>query len=382
MGVYINTGIAGFESLRNDNYVDKSMLIAHVNSLINTEQRFICVSRMRRCGKSVSAYMLESYYMETVDSRTLFDDLQIAQDPSYATHRNRYPTIFLDLTGFLPMTKGRPRMVEAISPSLIRNLQDEYPDVNLYGETDLLLALYKVTKHTGKQFIMFVDEWDMFIREHYTMPGLVDEYFDLLRHLFCSSESKDIFALVYMTGIMPIKKFDNQSGLPNFIESTMLNPGTLAPFFSFSADEVRTLCQSNNLDYATMCNWFDGYQFGNLTHRFNPVAVVKTIWHEKFRPYWSQTGSWHTIEDYVSMPYEGLKDATLQLVAGESIPVDVTTCQNDMHVVRSKDEALTTLILLGYLSYDCNTHTCRIPNQDVASAFGIVTRVLKWVKEY
>lgn len=201
MGVYINTGIAGFESLRNDNYVDKSMLIAHVNSLINTDQRFICVSRMRRCGKSVSA------------------------------------------------------------------------------------------------------------------------------------------------------------------------------------DEVRTLCQNNNIDYASMCDWFDGYQFGSLTHRFNPVAVVKTIWHEKCQPYWSQTGSWHTIEDYVSMPYEGLKEATLQLVAGESIPVDVTTCQNDKHVVRSKDEALTTLILLGYLTFDCNTRTCRIPNKDVASAFGIVTRALECVKE-
>lgn len=81
------------------------------------------------------------------------------------------------------------------------------------------------------------------------------------------------------------------------------------------------------------------------------------------------------------MPYEGLKEATLQLVAGESIPVNVTTCQNDMHVVRSKDEAITTLILLGYLTFDCNTRTCRIHNKDVASAFGIVTRALECVKE-
>ena len=83
MGTYINIGNAGFQRARNGEYVDKSGLIAVVNSTLNTEQGFTCVTRCRRFGKSMAAKMLNAYYDWSCDSRDLFADLKIAKDPSF-----------------------------------------------------------------------------------------------------------------------------------------------------------------------------------------------------------------------------------------------------------------------------------------------------------
>ena len=101
MGTYINLGNAGFQRVRNSEYVDKSGLIAIVNSTLFTERSFSCVSRSRRFGKSIAAKMLCAYYDHSCDSRALFADLEIASDPSFEKHLNKYPVIFLDLTSFI-----------------------------------------------------------------------------------------------------------------------------------------------------------------------------------------------------------------------------------------------------------------------------------------
>ena len=98
MGAYINTGNAGFQRSRNGEYVDKSGLISVVNSTLYTERSFSCVTRCRRFGKSMAAKMLCAYYDQSCDSRGLFADLEIASDPSFEKHLNKYPVIYLDIT--------------------------------------------------------------------------------------------------------------------------------------------------------------------------------------------------------------------------------------------------------------------------------------------
>ena len=56
MGIYLNPGSAMFQkSLKSKIYVDKSGLLAILNELVDTEQRYVCVSRPRRFGKSMVA---------------------------------------------------------------------------------------------------------------------------------------------------------------------------------------------------------------------------------------------------------------------------------------------------------------------------------------
>jgi len=105
MGRYINIGNAGFQRIRNGEYVDKSGLIAVVNRTLFTEQCFSCVSRSRRFGKSMAAKMLYAYYDHSCDSRSLFTDLEIAKDPGFEKHLNKYAAIYLDMTDFVSQYK-------------------------------------------------------------------------------------------------------------------------------------------------------------------------------------------------------------------------------------------------------------------------------------
>lgn len=95
MGIYLNPGNRGFQmSLNSKIYIDKSKLISYTNSVIDTAQRFVCVSRPRRFGKSVTAEMLAAYYGKWVGSSRQFCNLPIAEDSAYQTHLNRYDVIF------------------------------------------------------------------------------------------------------------------------------------------------------------------------------------------------------------------------------------------------------------------------------------------------
>lgn len=93
MGSYLNPGSKGFqESLNSEIYVDKTGLIEKTNAVLNTRQKFLCVSRPRRFGKSMAADMLAAYYDRGEDSAPLFHSLKISNAASYQQHLNQYDT--------------------------------------------------------------------------------------------------------------------------------------------------------------------------------------------------------------------------------------------------------------------------------------------------
>ena len=147
MGAYINIGNAGFQSLRNGEYVDKSGLISIINRTLFTERSCSCVSRSRRFGKSVAAKMLCAYYDHSCDSRSLFADLEIASDPLFEKHLNKYPVIFLDLTNFTTRFKEESIM-KHVQEELKDDIHESYPDVPLKDDDDLMAYLIRVTAST------------------------------------------------------------------------------------------------------------------------------------------------------------------------------------------------------------------------------------------
>lgn len=95
MGSYLNPRNKGFrESLNSEIYIDKTGLIEKTNAVIDTRQKFLCVSRPRRFGKSMAADMLAAYYERGEDSSVLFDSLKISKAASYQVHRNHNQNAF------------------------------------------------------------------------------------------------------------------------------------------------------------------------------------------------------------------------------------------------------------------------------------------------
>ncbi len=365
MGAYINLGNAGFQSVRNGEYVDKSGLIAIVNNSLYTERRFSCVSRSRRFGKSVAAKMLCAYYDQSCDSRHLFTDLEIAHDPSFEKHLNKYPVIFLDMTNFTTRFKD-DSIMKHVQKELKEDIHEAYPDIPVKDDDDLMAYLIRITDSTHQPFIFIIDEWDAICREFKTGTHAMDEYVSWLRRMFKGSNSPLVFAGVYMTGILPIKKYKSESALNNFIEYSMVEPRRMAPYFGFTMDEVRTLAEKHGMDFAELEKWYDGYQIGDENSMFNPNSVIQAIDAGRCRSFWATTGSYDAVAHYIQMNYEGLKDDVVQMLAGERCKVNPTKFQNDMSIIGGKDDVLTVLIHLGYLSYDWRKDECYIPNKEVA----------------
>lgn len=365
MGAYINLGNFGFQRVRNSEYVDKSGLIAIVNSTLFTERSFSCVSRSRRFGKSVAAKMLCAYYDQSCDSRHLFTDLEIASDPSFEKHLNKYPVIFLDMTNFTTRFKDESIM-EHVQKELKEDIHETYPDIPVKDDDDLMAYLIRITDSTHQPFIFIIDEWDAICREFKTGTHDMDEYVSWLRRMFKGSNSPQVFAGVYMTGILPIKKYKTESALNNFIEYSMVEPRRMAPYFGFTMDEVRALAEKHGMDFAELEKWYDGYQIGDENSMFNPNSVIQAIDAGRCRSFWATTGSYDAVAHYIQMNYEGLKDDVVQMLAGERCKVNPTKFQNDMSIIGGKDDVLTVLIHLGYLSYDWRKDECYIPNKEVA----------------
>ncbi len=376
MGTYINLGNAGFQRVRNSEYVDKSGLIAIVNSTLFTERSFSCVSRSRRFGKSIAAKMLCAYYDHSCDSRSLFADLAIASDPSFEKHLNKYPVIFLDLTSFI--SERDDNIVDIMDATLLADVVKAYPDVAAEDGDRLMDYLLRVTEAKGEQFIFIIDEWDAICREYAPGTEVMDRYVGWLRRMFKSMDGVRVFAGIYMTGILPVKKYKTQSAMNNFIEYSMVEPVDMAPYFGFTKEEVLALAEKHGMDFDELEKWYDGYQIGDELSIFNPNSVMQAIRSRRCRSFWASTASYDTVAHYIQMNYEGLKDDVVRMLAGERCAVDPTGFQNDMSVIQSKDDVLTVLIHLGYLSYDWKESECYIPNKEVAGEMVNAVKLNNW----
>lgn len=376
MGNYINKGNDGFASLCNSKFVDKSMLIAEVNSVMMTENRFLCVTRARRFGKSVAVKMLNAYYDKSCDSRELFKGLSICKDEDFEKHLNHYPVLYLDMTDFVTKYGKDERIVDYIKRDICEELLGLYEGVVMKANDDLMDLLVSIVDHTGEKFICLIDEWDTLCREG--QEKQMDEYVDLLRRLFKGSMTEYVFACCYMTGILPIKRYNTQSALNNFDEYTMLSPAQLAPYFGFTEKEVESLCTDGGMDVYEMKRWYDGYELGKEKAMYNPYAVMRALKRRSYESFWTSTNTFESLKRYITMNFDGLKDDIVHALNDVPVRVNALRFSNDMHKVECRDDVLTLLCHLGYLSYNSEIKCACIPNYEVRQEFETAIADTSW----
>ena len=377
MGTYINIGNAGFQRARNSEYVDKSGLIAVVNDTLYTERSCTCVTRCRRFGKSMAAQMLNAYYDQSCDSRELFADLTIANAPSFEQHLNKYPVIYLDMTAFVTRFHDT-NIVKQIDTEIKADILDAYPNTPAKEQDDLMSILINIVSVTQKPFIVIIDEWDAICREYKAGTEAMDLYVNWLRRMFKDVNTSKVFAGVYMTGILPIKKYATESALNNFTEYSMVKPARMAGYFGFTKDEVRLLANKYDMDSDDLEKWYDGYQIGDQLSIFNPNSVMQALYSGYCESYWASTGAYEAVAHYIRMNFDGLKDDIIYLLSGGRVKVNTTKFQNDMSIIQRKDDVLTVLIHLGYLSFDRNKSECYVPNMEVAGELANAVEDTGW----
>ncbi len=378
MGRFVNPVDSAFRSAYRDRiYVDKTGLMKFTNEILGTPSAFICNSRPRRFGKSITANMLVAYYSKGADSKDMFSSLKIASSPDYEEHLNKYDVIHFDVQWFMALAKNPECVVERIQKEVIGELREYYPEYVAKNEKSLLNALAIINVKTGAKFVVIIDEWDVLIRDDANNKKVQDEYIAFLRGLFKGTEPTKYIALAYMTGILPIKRQMTQSGLNNFNEYSMIHPGPFAEYMGFTEDEVKALSEKYGVNYGEVKRWYDGYLLKG-THVYNPIAVVNVMERRKFKNYWCATSSSSVMVPLINMNYDGLKENIIEMIAGGEVPVNTSDFQNDVVSFASKDDVLTYLIHLGYLAYNGQKKTAFIPNEEIRLEMNSAVKKREW----
>ena len=374
MGVYFNPGNESFTSDKISKiYIDKTGLLEYLNGVLGTSSKCIAVSRARRFGKSHAAGMVDAYYSLGSESSNLFDDTEIAKYEDYRKHINKYNVIHIDVSSFWDSYKEN--IVEKITEYIVNDIKLVYAEKIDY-QNKISLILMNVYQLSGIPFVIIFDEWDCVIRNSGNTE-LVHRYLQFLHSLFKSEESKAFLALAYITGILPIKKIKDESALNNFREYTMLDSYPITQYYGFTEHEVKELCKMYDMDYETVKSWYNGYLIDGK-HMYNPNSVSMAMDRQRYDSYWKNTSSFESINTFITMNYEGLKDDIMTMLSGGEVRVKTTNFKNDFLTIASKDDALTALIHLGYLGYDAERKKAFIPNYEVATAFESALETGDW----
>ena len=354
-------------------FVDKTDFIEKTNALFNTDGNLIAVTRPRRFGKTVTAHMLSAYYSKGYAGQEIFNDLEISNKNSFKEHLNKYDVIYIDMNSidghyknYLKKTKkvqGVESLVDYLEYSIIKELRGQKNFAECFENNDientgLLEALSALQTDLNAQFIFIMDEWDLVYREYRHDEPLQKAFINLLKDLFKSDDGYACFALAYLTGILPIKKYNSQSTLNGFDEYNMLAPGDFAKYFGFTEDEVAEIVKSPKcqISHQDLKEWYEGYKIKGVDI-YNPNSVTKAVSRNECISYWSGTSSNEEVVRLINMNFDGIKQDILNLIEGREIAFNCGRFQNDMVSIKSEDDILSLLVCLGYLG-------CKNPNGD------------------
>jgi hypothetical protein len=407
MGQYLNPGKMSYQmAVNSDIFVDKTQMILFLNGLVNTQQRYVSVSRPRRFGKTMAADMICAYYDREADSRELFEALKVSGSDtsigkkSWDDFLGAFDVIRIVMTTFTRNKKTFDEALDAMQKLVSREIKKKYPDVDYFDDKDLIQMIEDVYAENGQQFVIVIDEWDAVFREFPSDKEGQKNYLDFLRDLF---KDKSYIALAYMTGILPIKKYGKHSALNMFTEYSMMFPRQLARYTGFTEEEVSGLCKSYGRDFDTIKSWYNGYEVSDIIPPdpnyqelkatgkspegtryclYSPLSVVEAVSTGVIKDYWNKTETYEALSDYIIKDYDGLKEAVTLLMDGARIHIDTSTYQNDMTTFTGKDDVLSLLIHLGYLGYDDVAGEIYIPNKEILDEFKTSTKGSEWIESF
>ncbi len=360
--MYLNT-LSGFENFlelfKGDIFIDKSMIIDILNNRLHTKHKYIYITRPRRFGKSEITFLIESYYSKAIDSKDIFDKLKISYTKSYINNLNKYNVIKIDFSE-IDEDATYSEYIGRIKSYLISDLEKNYSHIefdNYKNLSDKFLA-------TGDKFIFIFDEWD-FIFNKSLYVDKQESFLEFLRNLL---KGRSYVTLCYMTGILPIKKHSSGSALNMFEEYTLLDDGIFEEYFGFTEEEVRGLCQANDMDYESLESWYNGYKMESGIKIFNPRSVSIALTKKKCKSYWVNTGAMNEVLEYLEIDPTGVRDDVLRMVNNEEVEVyDIEDFRAGQQLPQSKEEIYSAMITLGFLTYA--DYMVSIPNKELMQQF-------------
>ena len=364
MSIYLNTNTAlenYKELIKSKYFVDKSNIIEKLNECISTIDKYICVTKPRRFGKSSIINMLGAYYTKGHNSKDIFDKLNISKKGAYLENLNKYNVINISFSDIPSEGLSYRKYISNIEDQIKDDVLEIFKDKRINKNQELYKLLFK----TDEKFIFIIDEWD-YIFSHDLFKENQQDFLEFLRNLL---KDKPYVALCYMTGVLPIKKYSEGSALNMFDEYTMINDGVYDNYFGFTEDEVKYLCDKQNvLSFDEISKWYNGYLTEDGEKIYNPRSVVKALENGKCRSYWTNTGRMDEVLFYLKYNIAEVRDDVIEMVAGNTVDIFIDEeFRAGQEPPKTREEIYSAMIVYGFLSY--YDGTIRIPNKELMKEF-------------
>ncbi len=364
MTIYLNTDkpLENYKNLyRSKYFVDKSLIIEKLSEVINTSDKYICVTRPRRFGKSSVVDMIGAYYSKAINSKEVFDKLEIAKSIEYKKYLNKHNVITVSFNEIPDNMKCYEDYINNIINELKKELINTF-DIKNVDKNDSLKRIFEKSK---EKFIFIFDEWDYIFNNNLFVEDQ-NNFLEFLRNLL---KDQPYVALCYMTGVLPIKKYSSGSALNMFDEFTFLKDRTFDEYFGFTEDEVVKLCdKSGKMDFKELENWYNGYLSARGVKIYNPRSVVKALQNTYCESYWTNTGAMDEVTEYLKYNTLEIRDDVIEMVSGEEIDIIIDEeFRAGQGTPRTKEEIYSAMIVLGFLSY--HDGYLKIPNKELMKEF-------------
>lgn len=348
-------------------YVDKTMLI---KDFIDERPMVSLFTRPRRFGKTLTMDMIRTFFeIADEDTSIYFKNKKIwACGDKYQQYQGKYPVIYVSFKDIKNSNWNDTfkSLAQIIRMEFLRHKElahsDKITDHSYYNrivnqeatQTDYEIAFLKLSQmlheHYGVAPIIIIDEYDTPIEQGY-LKNFYDEVISFMRNLF-SGGLKDNRHLSYgfLTGILRVAKESIFSGLNNLTINSILD-NKYSEYFGFTPSEVKEMTKYYQIEekYPEICEWYDGYQFGE-SEIFNPWSVINYIRNDcKPRAYWQFTGNNEIIGEILEVANETIYEKLNQLLQGKSFLTYIDTNVIYPQMTTNPSSIYSFLLVAGYL---------------------------------
>lgn len=374
MGNYLNS-IVPFNSYQTTvsgtYFVDKSPLLDELLPAIGTEERFFCITRPRRFGKSVMANMIAAFFGKAADAENIFKHLMISSSQFYKKHLNQHDVIYIDFSEMPRDCASYQCYIDRVQNGINADLACAYPDIPIDTKKAVWDILTDIFQKTGHRFIFIMDEWDSVFHMSFITEKERMDYLLFLKSLL---KGKVYAELVYMTGILPIAKYSDGSELNMFKEYNMATRVRFSEYFGFTDKEVDSLyhiymrtAKNPSITREDLRIWYDGYHTKAGGRLYNPRSIVCALTDNELANYWTSSGTYDSIFGYIRDNAADIQDDLALMFAGESVPSDIQEYAATSMQLDTKDEIYSAMVIYGLLTFEDGCVS--IPNKELMDSY-------------
>lgn len=375
MGRYLNSMVP-FEAWKQIAgtrfFVDKSLLLEDVLRAADTDgQRFLCITRPRRFGKSVMANMVGAFLGKASDSDCIFHHLAAAENEGYKNHLNQHNVIFIDFSRVPRGCRSYEQYINRVQDGINRDLQEVYPEIGIDVAGTVWDNLLSVFEKSKEKFVFVIDEWDAVFHMPYISKDQQQEYLAFLKNLL---KDQIYVELAYMTGVLPITKYSSGSELNMFVEYDMTAMERFSSYFGFTEEEADRLfdiymktTKKPRITREDLRIWYDGYHTASGEKLYNPRSVVCALSNNQLANYWTSSGPYDEIFFYIKNNIDEIRDDLVLMASGEGVEAEIKNYAAVSMKLDTKDEIYSAMVIYGLLTY--KDGEVFIPNKELMDQF-------------